>query len=179
MDQRSDDDLAIAARGGSGDAMAELYRRYGPRLLAYAVRLLGDRDAAEDVVQDVFAHFFRRLEQYRPEGKLAAYLFRIAHSAATDEAVDRRRRQAPVPSPAAPAGEPPDRARLARALDTLPPHLREVVVLRLHQALDYAAIGAVVGISEATARSRMRYALEALRVAMKDDSAAREEREGG
>ncbi len=175
----TDDDLALAARAGSGDAMAELYRRYGGRLLAYAFRLLGDRDAAEDVVQDVFAHFFRRLEQYRPEGKLAAYLFRIAHSRATDAAVDRRRREAPIPPPAPPSGTSPDRARLERALDQLPAHLREVVVLRLHQDLDYAAIAASVGIPEATARSRMRYALEALRLAMKDDSSARGEGEGG
>ncbi len=178
----NDDDLAIAARGGSGDAMAELYRRYAGRLLAYAFRLSGDRDAAEDVVQDVFTHFFRRLEQYRPEGKLAAYLFRIAHSRATDEAVDRRRRAAPLPPPSPPAAPDPERARLDQAVDRLPAHLKEVVLLRLHQNLDYAAIAASTGVSEATARSRMRYALEALRLAMgssKGTSTARGEGEEG
>lgn len=179
----SDDDLTIAARGGSGDAMTELYRRYAGRLLAYAFRLSGDRDAAEDVVQDVFTHFFRRLEQYRPEGKLAAYLFRIAHSLATDEAVDRRRRAAPLPVTADPApAEDPEPARLDRAIDSLPVHLKEVVLLRLRQNLDYAAIAAATGVPEATARSRMRYALEALRVAMgapKRDSTARDEGEEG
>jgi RNA polymerase sigma factor (sigma-70 family) len=165
----SDDDLALAARGGSGDALAELYRRYGGRILAYAVRLIGDRDAAEDVVQDVFAHFFRRLEQYRPEGRLASYLFRIAHSRATDEAVERRRRESPPPPRSAQevdVPEPAGRKRLEQALEALPANLREVVVLRLHQNLDYAGVAAATGVSEATARSRMRYALEALRVAM-------------
>jgi RNA polymerase sigma-70 factor (ECF subfamily) len=157
--------------------MEELYRRYAGRLLAYAVRLCGDRDAAEDVVQDVFTHLFRRLDQYRPEGKLAAYLFRIAHSRATDEATSRKRRESPIRRPT--PDERPDLSKVDRALDTLPPHLKEVVVLRLHQNLDYAAIGEVTGVSEATARSRMRYALEALRVAMKADSAARGEGEGG
>lgn len=172
-----DDALARAAREGSGEAMAELYRRYAGRILAYAVRLCGDRDAAEDVVQDVFTHFFRRLDHYRPEGKLAAYLFRIAHSRATDEASSRKRREVPVVRPT--PDPSPDTARVDRALDTLPPHLKEVVVLRLHQDLDYAAIAEITGVSEATARSRMRYALEALRVAMKVDSAARGEGEGG
>lgn len=178
----SDDDLAIAARGGSADAMTELYRRYAGRLLAYAVRLCGDRDTAEDVVQDVFTHFFRRLEQYRPEGKLSAYLFRIAHSRATDEAVDRRRRAAPLPPPPEPVEADPERARIDQALDGLPPHLKEVVLLRLHQNLDYAAIAYATGVSEATARSRMRYALGALRVALgarKGDSTARGEGEEG
>jgi len=173
-----DDALARAARDGSQEAMAELYRRYAGRLLAYALRLCGDRDAAEDVVQDVFIHFFRRLEQYRPEGKLASYLFRIAHSRATDEATSRKRRESTRPAPPSPT-ETPDGARLNRALDTLPPHLKEVVILRLHQNLDFAAIGEATGVSEATARSRMRYALEALRVAMKADSAARGEGEEG
>jgi RNA polymerase sigma-70 factor, ECF subfamily len=174
-----DDALARAARDGSGDAMAELYRRYAGRLLAYAVRLSGDRDAAEDVVQDVFTHFFRRLEQYRPEGKLASYLFRVAHSLATDEAAARRRRESPIVRPTPASVEPPDTAKLNRVLDTLPAHLKEVVILRLHQNLDYAAVAEITGVSEATARSRMRYALEALRVAMGGDSAAREEGEGG
>jgi len=174
-----DDELARAARDGSGDAMAELYRRYAGRLLAYAVRLSGDRDAAEDVVQEVFTHFFRRLEQYRPEGKLASYLFRVAHSLATDEAVARRRRESPIVRSTPSAGEPPDPARLNRAVDALPPHLKEVVVLRLHQNLDYAAVAEVTGVSEATARSRMRYALEALRLALKDGLTARGEGEGG
>ena len=59
----------------------------------------------------------------------------------------------------------------------LPAHLREVVVLRLFQGLDYAAIGEATGVSEATARSRMRYALEALRESLHraEDSAARGE----
>lgn len=171
-----DDQLARAARDGSGAAMEELYRRYAGRLLAYALRLCGDRGAAEDVVQDVFTHFFRRLDHYTPEGKLASYLFRIAHSRATDEAVARKRRESPIrrSTPDAPA----DTSAVNRAVETLSPQLKEVVVLRLHQGLDYAGIADVLGIPEATARSRMRYALEALRVAMKSDSAARGEGEG-
>ena len=50
-----------------------------------------------------------------------------------------------------------------RAVAALPDHLREVVVLRVYQGLDYATVGEVTGTGEATARSRMRYALDALR----------------
>jgi RNA polymerase sigma factor (sigma-70 family) len=60
---------------------------------------------------------------------------------------------------------PSDRAQ--KALLELAPHLREIVTLRLFEGLDYARIGEIAGISEATARSRMRYALESLREALK------------
>jgi RNA polymerase sigma-70 factor (ECF subfamily) len=183
MGEKTDDDLVLEARGGSAGAMEELYRRHSPRLLAYAARVAGDRTLAEDVVQETFTWFFRNLERYEPQGKLAAYLFRIAHSAATDEgaAARRARGSGTVPDPPAPperVEEGPDtvlKARVQAALERLPVHLREVVVLRLFQGLDYAAVGEATGVSEATARSRMRYALVALREALSDDSTARGE----
>ena len=49
---------------------------------------------------------------------------------------------------------------------SLSPQLREVIVLRLYEGLDYASIAEVVGTSAATARSRMRYALQSLRQIM-------------
>ena len=164
--------------------METLYRRHAPRLLAYAVRVTADRDLAEDVVQETFAWFFRNLERYEPQGKLAAYLFRIAHSTATDEAVASRRarqavdRRSPVEEPPeGTLGETVGADRVQAALAGLPSHLREVVILRLFQGLDYAAVGEATGVSEATARSRMRYALGALREALHrpEDSAARGE----
>ncbi|HYE98405.1 MAG TPA: sigma-70 family RNA polymerase sigma factor [Planctomycetota bacterium] len=183
MAEREDDDLVLEARGGSASAMETLYRRHAPRLLAYALRVTGDRDLAEDVVQETFAWFFRNLERYEPQGKLAAYLFRIAHSTATDEAVAARKarravdRRSPIAeAPDDPLGELPTAERVQAALAALPAHLREVVVLRLFQGLDYAAVGEATGVSEATARSRMRYALAALRGALHrpaEDSAAR------
>ena len=178
MGEKADDDLVLEARGGSAAAMEELYRRWAPRILAYAARVTGDPALADDAVQETFSWFFRNLERYQPQGKLGAYLFRIAHSAATDEgaAARRARGSGPLPDPAAPeeveAG--PDvalQARVQAALETLPVHLREVVVLRLFQGLDYAAVGEATGVSEATARSRMRYALEALRAALGDSTA--------
>lgn len=184
--EADDDVLVLEARGGSASAMETLYRRHAPRLLAYAVRVTGDRDLAEDVVQETFAWFFRNLERYEPQGKLGAYLFRIAHSAATDEAAAARRARKSVDrgGPADTSGadnsaeDPTTAARVQAALSGLSPHLREVVVLRLFQGLEYAAIGEATGVSEATARSRMRYALAALREVLHrpaEDSAARGE----
>lgn len=162
----SDDDLVAQARTGSASAMETLYRRYRDRIMTFAYRMTGDRALAEDVFQNTFVYFYEHLEKYDPQGKLAAYLFRIARSLALDglkaEKRDRRAmsRVEPV-EPAADDAAPPDRAQ--KALLDLPPHLREIVTLRLFDGLDYARIAEITGLSEPTARSRMRYALEALR----------------
>jgi RNA polymerase sigma-70 factor, ECF subfamily len=167
---RSDDDLVALARTGSASAMEELYRRYRDRIMTFAFRMTGERALAEDVFQNTFIYFYEHLEKYQPQGKLAAYLFRIARSLALDGLkAGKRDRQAlskvePVEAPVEDA-VPTDKAQ--KALQELSPQLREIVTLRLFDGLDYGRIGEIVGISEATARSRMRYALDALREALK------------
>lgn len=177
LDATRDDDLAARARSGSAEAMEELYRRHRTRIFGYALRVTGDHATAEDVFQNTFIYFFQHLDRYQPQGKLAAYLFRIAHSLATDEKAAARRLK-PLGDRVDPAFVPdavPDdsqarlRDRLQECLLALPVHLREVVALRLHEGLDYARIGEITGVSEATARSRMRYALDALRVALEGE----------
>ncbi len=164
-----DDALAERALAGSEEALLELYARYRPRIMGYAFRMTGDRSLAEDVFQSTFLYFFRNLERYEPRGKLEAYLFRIARSALADERLAARRAREAPPRPAPePAFSPnPETEEKARAaLTDLSPELREVVVLRIYDGLDYARIAEITGTGEATARSRMRYALESLRKAL-------------
>ena len=161
-----DDALVERALAGSEEAMLELYGRYRPRLMSYAYRMTGDRHLAEDVFHSTFVYFFEHLDRYERRGKLDAYLFRIARSSLVDEKLaSRRSREAPPREPPEPAYSPnPELEEKARAAVTaLSPELREVVVLRLYDGLDYAKIAEVTGVGEATARSRMRYAVEALR----------------
>ncbi|MGO9109442.1 MAG: RNA polymerase sigma factor [Thermoguttaceae bacterium] len=178
----TDEQLVEGSRRGSEEAMVALYERYRPRVIGFALRMTGDRDLAEDVFGDTFAVFFRTLERYESRGQLSAYLLRIARSKLADEIKARLRfRPAPweqsraVEEPASPlplAEELVQSAELAtlarRCLSNLSTNLREVVVLRLYGGLDYTDIAEVVGVSTATARSRMRYALHALRQAMEN-----------
>ncbi|MBN1673982.1 MAG: sigma-70 family RNA polymerase sigma factor [Kiritimatiellae bacterium] len=181
--QDTDDDALVAlGRGGSEAALTELYRRYRARVMGYAYRMTGDLPQAEDIFQSVFAYFFQNLARYEARGKLAAYLLRMARSMAVDETRRSRRLLvglpagtddelrwafAPPPSPDASPAEAAAAAETARrareAVLALPDRLREVAVLRLYEGLDYAAIGEITGAGEPTARSRMRYALQALR----------------
>jgi len=171
--EQSDDDLVALARTGSASAMETLYRRYRDRIMTFAFRMTGDRTLAEDVFQSTFIYFYEHLEKYEAQGKLSAYLFRIARSLALDglKAGKRDRQAMARIEPVEPAGEEPlPTERVQKALQELAPHLREVVTLRLFDGLDYGRIGEITGLSEATARSRMRYALEALRDVLKTNS---------
>jgi RNA polymerase sigma-70 factor (ECF subfamily) len=165
----SDEDLVARARTGSAPAMEQLYRRYRDRIMAFAWRMTGDRTLAEDIFQGTFIYFYENLGRYDARGKLAAYLFQIARNQALDalRAGRRRKRLLSRVEPAEPPLPEESRADQAeKALLDLPAHLREVVTLKLYEGLDYAKIAEITGVPEATARSRMRYALEALREAL-------------
>lgn len=77
--------LVTAVAAGSEDALAELYDRYGTALFGTAFRLTGDRQAAEDVVQEVFLTLWNRAEHYDPQiASLAAWLGTITRHRAID-----------------------------------------------------------------------------------------------
>ena len=177
-----DDELVSRSLRGSEDALTNLYLRYRPRVIGYVWRMTNDRDLAEEIFCATFAAFFENLSRYRPGGRLVAYLLRIARNRLFDEMKARGRLANPLPTPSldersnslfSPAPPVPDSLitseeaeRVCRAVAQLPEHLREVVVLRLYEDLDYASVAAIVGVGETTVRSRMRYALETLRRAL-------------
>jgi RNA polymerase sigma-70 factor (ECF subfamily) len=174
----TDDQLVARALRGASEALLELYERYRDRIMGFAYRMTGRMDLAEDAFHSTFVYLCDHLDRYEPRGKFAAYLFRIARSKIADEQRVARNK-AKLADNAERVGLAPDvdsvatpddtadleeQKRMAtEALDKLPDHLREVVVLRLYDGLSHAEIGEVVGVNEATARSRLRYALERLR----------------
>lgn len=178
-----EDHLIAAARRGSQGAMVELYHRHRNLVIGYVLRMTGDRDLADEIFASTFAAFFSGLPRYRSRGHLAAYLLRIARGRLADEARARSRigrrlpnwraedttETEPIDSTVGP-GEAVATTELAGraavALQKLSEPLREVVVLRIYEGLDYASIAGIVGVCEATVRSRMRYALQSLRKSM-------------
>jgi RNA polymerase sigma-70 factor (ECF subfamily) len=173
----TDDELVTRGRDGDEAALVELYLRYRPRLFGYLLRMANDHDLAEEAFAATFTRFFESLHRYRPEGRLAAYLFRIARSRLIEEQAARVRLRSTenmplddLVSPSVPPDEAASAAELSSlvraAVGGLPEHLREVVILRIYEGLDYARIGEITGTGEATVRSRMRYALQWLRGAL-------------
>jgi RNA polymerase sigma-70 factor, ECF subfamily len=172
----SDERLMLRFQKGDVSAFEELVRRHRTPLFSFLLRFTGDRGRAEDLCQETFLRVVRAGEGWKPEALFRTWLYAMARNQAVDEARRQAfRRTEPLDDPAR-AAEPstapgPDRAaeaallrpKLEAALAALPAEQREVFLLREHAGLRFHEIAEVTGVPENTVKSRMRYALEALR----------------
>jgi RNA polymerase sigma-70 factor (ECF subfamily) len=157
----SDAALLLAYRGGRLDAFTSLYDRYGDRLFFYVRTLLGNAEAAEDVVQEAFVRLLR-VEPSGPEVPLAPFLFTAARNLAVDaQRRDGVRGKVEASAPAPGSASESD-SEFGDLLDTLPAEQREVVFLKIRTGLTFAEIAEVTGLKLPTVASRYRYALEKL-----------------
>jgi RNA polymerase sigma-70 factor (ECF subfamily) len=173
------DDAAIelvrrVARGDS-DALTIVYRQHHVAVRAFAQRLVGDIEAAEDLVQDVFVALPSALSRFRGECALRTFLVSIAvnHSKNHVRAAARRRaattRLAREPEPGGP--DDPERIaenrqladRLMLALDALPLDQRVAIVLSEIEERTSAEIATIVNAPEGTVRTRVFHAKKKLR----------------
>jgi RNA polymerase sigma-70 factor, ECF subfamily len=160
-------------RDDGGDELRELYRRYSGELFGFACNALGDRDLAEEVVQDVFARAWRHAGDYDPRrASVRTWLYSIARN----RVVDARRRAAVRPGVA--GGVEPEspveldrtleqavlRWQVAAALARLSPEHREVIRLAHYGGLTLREIAERQGIPLGTVKSRTSYALRSLRL---------------
>ena len=164
----TDDDLVRAVRDGSLDALGQVYARHSAAVYAAAYRILGTRDDAEDVLQDVFVGLSRALAAYQERGRLEAWLRRVAVRTALMRlrARGRRREQAfdAFPEPADPAAEGTlDRVALHDALRRLPEKLRTVFVLKELEGYSHDEVGALLHISANSSAVRLFRAWKLLR----------------
>ena len=130
--------------------------------------MLGSRDAAEDVLQEVFCRMASRGAIFEVRD-VEAYLFRMARNEAL-RWIGRKPRpevaEDDAPEPAAPAPDPSGRERqdaVAQALKKLPPEQAEVVHLKVYEGMTFEEIAEFTGASANTAASRWRYASERLK----------------
>ncbi len=162
---RTDHTLVTAARDGSAEAFARLYRRHAPALLQVLTRQTGDRELAADLVQETFVDAWRSMDRLAMEQSFALWLYAIARNnrrAAARRA--RLRRFVPlewvhrgVPSPSRDwAGETVAEADLQqRVLNDLSPVLREVLVLSVVGGFDTGEIAHVLHLTPAAVRQRL------------------------
>lgn len=183
----TDEELMEEYGRGDASAFEALLRRHQKPVLNFIFRYVGIRAVAEDLTQDVFMRIIRRAKSYKREAKFTTWLYTIARNICVDHS--RRmvhRRAASLDHPvrrgdddARPLGESiADRRadvareaigrqlgqRIREAVEGLAEDQREVFLLREVAGLQFKEIADIVGIPENTAKSRMRYALEKLRV---------------
>jgi RNA polymerase sigma-70 factor (ECF subfamily) len=167
-------DAELIARWQQGDAaaFAVLVRRWQQPVGRFLSHLLGPSAPVADLCQEVFVRLHVAAGCYRETGAFSAYLYRIALNVARDAA--RRRRHEPLPlddhDPVGPALAPETvcaRRELAdlvtRAVGELPDPLREVLVLRHYEGLNFEQIARLTGTPASTLKSRFAVALERLR----------------
>jgi RNA polymerase sigma factor (sigma-70 family) len=154
-------------------AFDALFRGCAADVHAYAISLLGNRSAAEDVTALAFERLYRsRSRLDRGRGTPRAWLFAIARNAALDELRRRRRRpQCELPEDLSAADHDSEealerivrRATVRDALLALPLREREVVLLKFHGQLSHSELARVLDISESNAATRLHRALTRLR----------------
>jgi RNA polymerase sigma-70 factor, ECF subfamily len=157
---------------------ARAYREYRAAALAAAQRVLHDQGAAEDVVQEVFVHLWRRPRSFdERRGSLRSYITMLARSraidrwrsqAVQDSAVERLRLEPSTVHEDSAAERAIARERAAwaaRIVDRLPGPQREAVLLAYGADMSAGEIAAALGVPHGTAKSRVRLGLEKLRAA--------------
>ena len=170
-------DLVRRAQRGDEEAFAALVPAAAERLLGVAFRILRDPALAEDVTQQALLIAWRKLPTLREPERFDAWTYRLVLNACYAEAGRRRIRLTPlrlVPDDAAvvdSATQSDDRDRLERGFRKLSVAHRTIVVLHLHVGLPFEEIAGMLEIPIGTARSRLHYALQALRSAIEADDA--------
>jgi len=177
--QDTAEDTALMLRYKDGDVAAFelLYRRHSDALYRYLLRLCMQRDAAEDVFQDAWSKIIKARHNYRPTAQFRTFLFRVAHNCFIDHL--RRNKKHAVGSVADPdesknPADPPEisaekalaRRKLDDALRRLPAEQRDAFLLHEEAGLSLDDIAHVTGVKRETAKSRLRYASNKLKLAL-------------
>jgi len=150
-------------RQGDAQAFGEFYRQNAPRLEAFLRHVVGDRQAAEDIMQETFTQIWLRPNGFRPErGALRSYLFGIGRK----RAAAWWRMQGPK-SPEAEDDGIRALTETATVIDDafrrLPEEQRSLLWLREVEGQSYAELAGILGVPIGTVRSRLFAAREALR----------------
>lgn len=192
MDREDSTALLVRVRQGSREALDSLYGRIAAKLLAIVRLRMGPglraRLESRDILQSALLRSFERLEQFdgRDSQSLMSWLARIAENEIRDRAdyFGRQRRDAALDVSIEDAlGGIPGAARsvlsrmliderltrLVRALEELPAHHREIIVLRRLEELSFPEIGTRLGKSEDACRMLFARAMAALTLGMKDE----------
>ena len=168
------DDAELVRRCLAADASAwdTVVRTHTRRVYNLCYRFTARRDEAEDLTQEVFLRVYRTLKSYDPgHGPLAVWMHRVArnllidHYRATrkhrlsvpleDEMIHLEQKESAAPRPDRAVAQRELSAALEQALARLSPELREAVILRDLQGLDYREIAETLDIPEGTVKSRI------------------------
>ena len=190
MRDDSDESLMLRYRDGDVRAFELLVTRHRKALFNFILRFVRDTAQAEDVTQETFLRLVKGADAYERQAKFTTWLYTIARNLCVD--ASRRGKHRKAASLDAPLSDDDGAAslldllpdgtagvdrqaqsrelglRLRQAIEALPDEQREIFLLREVADLQFNEIAKVIGCSENTVKSRMRYALEKLREALEE-----------
>jgi RNA polymerase sigma-70 factor, ECF subfamily len=170
----SDDLLLERVRGRNQQAMADVFDRYGGLVYSVALRVLKEKELAEDVMQEIFFQLWRKPDAFvQGRGSLCSWLMVVARN----RAIDRIRRRKPTESPddvvllssanlASEAERNELMAKVREVLKNLPPEQQKSLQLAYFEGLSHSEIAEQTGDPLGTVKTRIRQALIGLRKAL-------------
>src|SRR5918911_1336618 len=172
----ADEDLISLVEASDAEAFATLYDRHSRAAFSLAYRMMGDRQAAEDLAQDAFLKVWRNASSYRAErGSVRTWILSIVHNRGIDQLrsqASRRRTQDRIEA-AAPRSQPSEafaetwrnsqRDQVREALNTLPQEQLKILELAYFSGYTHVEISDLLSIPLGTVKSRMRLGLEKMR----------------
>lgn len=169
-----DIDIVRRVLGGEEQLFEVLVRRYQARVVSHVARMVGSREDALDLCQEIFLKVFQALERFNPAFKFSTWLFRIAGNASIDHLRKRRPRTVPLEAPDPEGGGPYSPEQKAagldpygelrnvergkainRAIQELPPDFRELIALRHFAGLSYEEIAGVKNMPLGTVKNKL------------------------
>lgn len=186
LNERTDEELMLAYAAGDVAAFEVLVSRHERPLFNFILRSVGRREVAEELLQETFVRIIKSAPKYQTTAKFTTWAYTIARNICIDRARKFRNRQEYslnqaiggdvngatfqdhlVDDAASSGSVDVDKRvfleRLQAALDQLPEEQRDVFMMREFSGLKFREIADVLEVGVPTVKSRMRYALEALR----------------
>ena len=171
-----DADLVRRVLRGDAGAFAGLVAHHRDRLARYAVRMLGNREDAEEAVQDAFIRVYHNLGRFRDDARFEPWLFRILANRCRSLMEKRRRHsvliqygELPERFAATTDSQDPDwTEEIHKVLATLPVEQKEAFLLRHVEDMAYEDIAAVTGVGLSALRMRVKRACDVLRARLSE-----------
>jgi RNA polymerase sigma-70 factor, ECF subfamily len=173
----ADEDLISLVEGGDAEALAVLYDRHGRPAYSLAYRMMGEKQAAEELAQEAFIKVWRRAGSYRAErASVRTWILSIVHNRGIDQLrshASRRRTQEKIEASAT-SSQPSEEAfaetwrntqaeQVREALNTLPEEQLKILELAYFSGYTHVEIAELLGVPLGTVKGRMRAGLKKMR----------------
>ncbi|HZB08177.1 MAG TPA: sigma-70 family RNA polymerase sigma factor [Rubrobacter sp.] len=172
----ADEDLISLVEAADAEAIATLYDRHSRAAFSLAYRMMGERQASEDLTQDAFLKVWRGASSYRADrGSVRTWILSIVHNRGIDQIrsqASRRRTQEKIEA-SAPRSQPSEafaetlrnsqRDQVKEALNTLPPEQLKILELAYFSGYTHVELSDLLGLPLGTVKGRMRLGLKKIR----------------